>query len=72
MFNIVGTEIEPVFHYMKLKLTIDKNFRILKIEVNEEYEVNKIITATAITNYTETFSYENVDFPADIKEKYLA
>ena len=66
-----GTEIEPVFHYMKLKLTIDNSFRILKLEVDEEYEVNKIITATANTKYTEVFSYENVDFPADVKEKYI-
>ena len=66
-----SSDYEPEFSRIHIEITINSDFRILSYYTEETYKVYSIIAATADTKYTEVFTYDNVDFPEEIKQKYL-
>lgn len=56
----------PIFHYIRINFVIDKNYKLLRQEIEESYTVKsygfKMATDTSVVD---TFLYDNIEFDKD-------
>lgn len=60
----------PVFYEMKFEITIDENFRVLKVKTHEKYDVTvKVIIdikSTTTTECVDIYNYTNINFDSNL------